>query len=100
MPELTVATMLAAIAHLVTDGDLSTTVVAFTIAGIAFEVVVAVVSQFVNFPINAAMRGWEPGHVPPEYGAMRRRWNAAHRTRTAAGQLAFVCFVVAFLSTY
>ena len=100
MPELTVATILAAAATLITNGDLPTAATILYAAGIAGEVAVAAVSQFVNFPINGAMRGWEPGVVPAEYGALRRRWNRAHRTRTAAGQVAFLCFAIGFLTIY
>jgi hypothetical protein len=100
MPELTVATILLAVAELITNGDLPTGAVVLTIAGVLGEAAVAAVSQFVNFPINGAMRSWEPGAVPRENAALRRRWNRAHRTRTGAGQIAFICLVIAFLATY
>ena len=99
MPPLTIATFLVGVAGLIVNGSLSGEAVALIVAGLVATAVVAAISQFINVPLNARMRKWGRGTVPPEYPGIRRRWDRAHRARTIAGQIALVCFAAALVST-
>lgn len=98
MPPLTIATFLVGVAGLIVNSSISGATTTLIVLGLIATAVVAAISQLINVPINAAMRKWEPGTVPPEYPALRRRWDGAHRARTIAGQLALVLFAVALIS--
>jgi hypothetical protein len=96
MPALTIATLGAAIADLVVTGHRAAVTTLLGV-GLAATVVVALVSQFVNVPLNARMRRWEDEGIPADHERVRLRWNRGHSARTLAGQVAVVCFVVALV---
>lgn len=95
MPPLTIATFGVGLAALVSEDHVGGAELVLRVVALVAAVAVAGVSQLVNVPLNARMRTWGP-RVPDEYESMRRRWDRAHRVRTLAGQVAFVCFAVAF----
>jgi len=97
LPPVTVVATLIAIAVLAVHDDLSTSVVALTAVGIAGGIVVAVVSHFVNRPMNGRIRAFPAGEAPPEYAEIRARWDHFHRIRTAAGVVSLACFVAALV---
>ncbi|AFL49815.1 hypothetical protein ABIE78_004405 [Sinorhizobium fredii] len=49
-------------------------------------------------PANAILATWKPGPIPPDFAAVRLRWEAGHMTVAAAKLIGFVFICVAFLA--
>jgi hypothetical protein len=92
LPIFTVLTFLSSIPLLFDDAP-----TAPVAAAAACTIAVAAGSHLVNRPMNLRLKGWGPGPVPAEYARLRRRWDAAHAVRTAAGVAALACLTVAML---
>ena len=60
--------------------------------GIASLIVVALISQFVNVPLNRKIRVWQPGS-PDSLSCMRTRWIRSHYIRTVLGCIGLVTLV-------
>jgi uncharacterized membrane protein len=67
------------------------------LAGLAATVLVAVVSDTRNVPINKRIQDWDPDDRPAEWDALRERWCRAHRVRTVFAVAAFAAYATAAL---
>ncbi|AEH09720.1 MULTISPECIES: anthrone oxygenase family protein [Protofrankia] len=52
-------------------------------AGLLCTIGVGIVSESVNVVLNRRIRAWDPGHPPPNWEAVRRRWAWGNRLRFA-----------------
>jgi Anthrone oxygenase len=91
-------TLATGILLLVTYRHLGAAETTFTIAGLLATVGMMATAVVANFPINRQVTTLAALPVPPEYPDLQRRWDAAHRVRTAFGMLAFILFAVAALA--
>ena len=64
------------------------------IAAIILITVGGVLTKAGHFPINASMMTWDPAAPPPEWMAVKAKWEALHLVRTAATILAFALLIV------
>jgi hypothetical protein len=62
---------------------------------IALLVVVFAVTLAVNLPINSDQSSWVVQQPPPDWAAVRDRWQLAHLIRTVAAVLAFGLLIAA-----
>ena len=99
LPPFTVAAILFSAGVLVFHDHLPTASVVLVAAGIVGMIAVALISHLFNRPMNQIIRSWPVGTVPPEYPAMRRRWDRLHRTRTFFAVAGFVCLMLALLAS-
>jgi uncharacterized membrane protein len=58
---------------------------------------VIVITETVNKPINKRVDTWSPAAPPPDWGAVRDRWNTFHLRRTLCGLVAYACAMSAAL---
>ncbi|WP_250280687.1 MULTISPECIES: anthrone oxygenase family protein [unclassified Frankia] len=52
-------------------------------AGLLCTAGVGIVSESINVALNRRIRSWDPGHPPPNWEAVRRRWAWGNRLRLA-----------------
>jgi Anthrone oxygenase len=72
---------------------------ALSLAGLVLCIGDALVTAFVNVPINREMQGWQPGAPPAEWSRLRDRWERFHSVRTlliVSGFALFSASVVLF----
>ena len=100
MPAVTFLSALTAILILVFGRHLTVVAVACTATGLAFTVVVIVISQFGNVRLNRTIHSWSLSAPPPtqDYLSMRRRWDLYHTLRTLAEVVALILFTIAALA--
>ncbi|MBT2208990.1 MULTISPECIES: DUF1772 domain-containing protein [Actinomadura] len=67
-------------------------------AGLAMSVLVAVVSDTRNVPINRTISGWDPEAAPAGWDDLRARWCRANSVRTAFALAGFGLYALAALS--
>jgi hypothetical protein len=77
---------------------LSPVVVGGLVCGLLGMVGVVITSHFFNVRTNAMLLKWERGTVPPNYDAIRRRWDLVHTVRTSCGLFALAGDLVAALA--
>lgn len=51
-------------------------------------------TRSINIPINDAMAQWSASAPPPDWQALRERWNSANALRAAASALCFAVSLV------
>ena len=56
---------------------------------LAYGVAVVGVTSGINVPINEALAGWNPQQPPPDWQAVRARWNQANAWRAWAALAVF-----------
>jgi uncharacterized membrane protein len=97
LPAFAFAAVIADVLLLIV-ADLTTT--AFTLYAVGFAAMfgVGLLTIMFNIPVNRTIRHWSPDAIPPEYPAMRRRWNRVHACRVLLGSIAFACFIVATIN--
>ena len=59
------------------------------VAAVVLLAVVFVTTFVVNLPINSDQTAWSVQQPPPDWAAVRDRWQVAHLVRTVAAMLAF-----------
>lgn len=59
------------------------------LVAVALLVVVFATTLAINLPINSDQSSWSVQNPPPDWAAVRDRWQLAHLIRTAAALLAF-----------
>ncbi|HEY3557963.1 MAG TPA: DUF1772 domain-containing protein [Kribbella sp.] len=59
------------------------------LAGVVLLAVVFVTTLVVNLPINSDQAAWSVHQPPPDWAAVRDRWQVAHLVRTLAAVFAF-----------
>ena len=91
------------ILQIIQDGPLN--VSALTIASDVFLVLgllgnlgVAITSRYFGTRINAIIATWSLDAIPPEYPAMRRKWDKTHFIRMSCGITAFLGYLLGFLT--
>lgn len=98
MPVLVCASTLACAglgAVLLARAEDAAAVLAVTAAGASAAVIA--ITETVNKPINKRVDTWSPTVPPPDWAAVRDRWNAFHWQRTACGVLGYACAMTAVL---
>lgn len=60
-------------------------------------VVVALISQLANVPMNRQIRSWSRGELPIHSLRLRQRWITWHALRTGVGIIAFVALLLAVI---
>jgi len=65
-------------------------------AGIAYAGMIAAFFAF-NDPVNAALNGWTPASVPPDWHAYRLRWEIGHALAAALSVIALAAMLRAWL---
>jgi uncharacterized membrane protein len=98
MPGTVASSGLFAIAVLVFRHDFGRTSTVLTAIGLAATLIVIVVSQFINTPINNAVASWSLDQIPNNYLSMRERWRVFNLVRTVIMLAALSCYVAAALS--
>ncbi|WP_433336582.1 anthrone oxygenase family protein [Spirillospora sp. CA-294931] len=64
-------------------------------AGLAMSVMLAVISDTRNVPINKRIADWDPENAPAEWDELRGRWCRANTVRTVFALGAFVSYSLA-----
>jgi hypothetical protein len=95
-PGLPIFTVLAFVFALISEfqSGLSTLQHVLIALAAALWVAVALNSHLINRPMNVALHRWPEGSAPPEYAAIRRRWDHAHTSRTILGMAALIALIV------
>ena len=71
----------------------------FTIAAFALMVVAMIITLVVNVPIDRQIQSWTTGTLPPDWSAIRDRWEFYHGLRTLVSLFALACLFAGTLST-
>jgi hypothetical protein len=72
----------------------------FMVLGLLGNVGVVVTSRYFGTRINAIIATWSLDAIPPEYPAMRQKWDKTHFTRMCCGLVALLGYVLGFLTFY
>jgi uncharacterized membrane protein len=67
------------------------------IAGLIASVLLAVISDTRNVPINKQISQWDPENHPAEWEGLRTRWGRANSVRTVFALAAFASYLIAVL---
>jgi hypothetical protein len=89
---------IAAVATLLLQESLRVAPTVCTLAGVAGTLVVVVVSEVFNVPINRILKRWSIESLPAEYAHWRRRWDRFHALRTLGGGIALGGYIAARLT--
>ena len=68
-------------------------------AGLLFFAVALVVTLLVNVPIDNEIKRWTLGTLPPDWEAIRNRWEFYHALRTFASLAGLACAFISVLCT-
>jgi uncharacterized membrane protein len=71
----------------------------FTVAAFALMVVALIITLAVNVPIDRQILSWTTGTLPPDWSAIRDRWEFYHGLRTLISLFALACLFAGTLST-
>jgi uncharacterized membrane protein len=71
----------------------------FTVAAFALMVVAMLITLVVNVPIDRQIQSWTTGRLPPNWSAIRDRWEFYHGLRTLVSLFALACLFAGTLST-
>src|SRR5262245_54468304 len=71
----------------------------FTMAAFALLLAAMVITLVVNVPIDRQIQSWTTGTLPPEWSAIRDRWEFFHGLRTLVSLFALACLFAGALST-
>ena len=74
---------------------LHTTGFALTFTSLLCTAGALVITLRVNVPINADQMTWKVAAPPPNWAAIRDRWQVAHMLRTGLAVIAFCCQIIA-----
>jgi len=96
MPILASLALLSGIAILVSLRDrVQSAPFIFSALSLGFFVITLGLTFAVNVPINIAVMDWSVANPPPDWMAMRDRWEQANTFRTFAAILAFIGQILA-----
>ena len=70
----------------------------FMVLGLLGNFGVVISSRYFGTRINALIATWSLEAIPPEYPALRRKWDKTHFVRTTCGVTAFLGYVLGFLA--
>jgi hypothetical protein len=68
------------------------------VVGLLGIVGVVITSRYFGTRINAIIGTWSLDAIPPEYPAMRRKWDKTHLIRTSCGAVAFLGFLLSYVA--
>ena len=71
----------------------------FASAAFVLMVVALVITLAVNVPIDRQIQSWTTATLPPDWQAIRNRWEFYHGLRTALSLVALSCLFVSTLAT-
>jgi hypothetical protein len=71
----------------------------FTIAAFVLLLVAMIITLVVNVPIDRQIQSWTTGTLPPDWSAIRDRWEFYHELRTLLSLLALASLFAGTLST-
>src|SRR5262245_50162584 len=71
----------------------------FASAALVLMVVALVITLAVNVPIDRQIQSWTTAALPPDWQAIRNRWEFYHGLRTVASLAALACLFASTLST-
>jgi uncharacterized membrane protein len=71
----------------------------FAAAALALMAVALVITLAVNVPIDRQIVSWTPAALPPDWRAIRDRWEFYHGLRTVLSIAALACLFASTLST-
>jgi uncharacterized membrane protein len=71
----------------------------FTMAAFALLLVAMIITLVVNVPIDRQIQSWTTGTLPPDWSAIRDRWEFYHGLRTLVSLFALACLFAGMLST-
>jgi uncharacterized membrane protein len=77
--------------------SLHTTVFVLTLMNLLCMAGALVITLRVNVPINTNQMAWKVGAPPPDWAAIRDRWQLAHTIRTSLAVVGFCCQIPAAL---
>jgi hypothetical protein len=70
----------------------------FMAIGFVGNIGVMVTSRYFGTRINAIIATWSLDAIPPEYPAMRQKWDKTHFMRMTCGYIAFLGYLLGFLA--
>jgi uncharacterized membrane protein len=70
----------------------------FTMAACVLMVVAMLITLSVNVPIDRQIQSWTTGTLPPDWSAIRDRWEFYHGLRTLVSLFALACLFAGTLS--
>lgn len=94
MPILMPAAMAATLALLVVSYRGGTPTFFWTLAGFVMFAVALLITLRVEVPIDNRIRRWSEESLPPDWQALRDRWERYHALRTFSSIVGFVAIVI------
>jgi hypothetical protein len=85
-------------AGLLTASPLLIASIAFMVLGLLGNLGVMITSRYFGTRINAIIATWSLDAIPPEYLAMRKKWDTTHFIRMSCGITAFLGYLLGMLT--